>query len=519
MSACDIPSARIRLEYKYTTGAELPLIQQPDTASNTTGHYPRRPNRERIVIDLTLPEPEPQATAESQVYDQVTSVRVGAQRPVVIHQTRVPQPSSQGNHQIGLEVTVPAPLAKERVAHQASDVQRKSVGPSLPERSRQSDVENSGLTQGTPQSPLQVNPQIAQQPVLQLAPQPVTQAIPQFLPQLTPQPAGQVTFQQIHPLPPKPDASTVASTAPLLSSTPLLQTTIALPPKPPVSAAASPETTLHQIPPISSAFIPQGAPESAAAVQIAEDAQRTRSQNSKTRIFIDLTEVDSDDSDDEVIELSSDESTTGNVQDFRYSSANQFTGQAVIRRRDGAKGFALFMQNMEPISANIHCHTLWTDGSLMQGRGFSGGLAGGAVVWRTRPGVSWKCLKRRMMHRTRDSNLPEVMAVSMAMGKAVELVRTARTTRRNALNDEVLIFTDSSFTVTLVGNAWRGVSQTTRNWPHMKPWMDELLVSYGTLRTMGVRVEVHWVPGHSGVEGNSQAHSAARAATQLSYVL
>ncbi|KAJ5702650.1 hypothetical protein N7488_010198 [Penicillium malachiteum] len=504
--------ARVQVHYRSRT----PLIQQPDTVYNTTGYYSRRPHRERIVIDLTLPEPEPQATAESQVYDQVTSVRVGAQRPVVIHQTRVPQPSSQGNHQIGLEVTVPAPLAKKRVAHQASDVQREGVGPSPPERLRQSHVENYGLTQGTPQSPPQVNPQIVQQPVLKLAPQNVTQAISQFLPQLTPQPAGQVTFQQIHPLPPKPDASIVASTAPLLSSTPLIQTPIALPPKPPVSAAASSATTLHQIHPISSAFVPQGPPESAAAVQIAEESQRTRPQNSETRIFIDLTE---DDSDDEVIELSSDESTTGYAQDFRYSSANQFTGQAVIRTRDGAMGFALYMQNMDPINANIHCHTLWTDGSLLQGRGLSGGLAGGAVVWRNRPGVSWKCLKRRMMHRTRDSNLPEVMAVSMAMGKAVELVRTARTTRRQALNDEVLIFTDSSFAVTLVGNAWRGVSQTTRSWPHMKPWIDELLVSYGTLRTMGVRVEVHWVPGHSGVEGNSQAHLAARAATQFHYVL
>ncbi|KAJ5716570.1 hypothetical protein N7493_008481 [Penicillium malachiteum] len=499
--------ARVQVHYRSRT----PLIQQPDAASTTTVSYPRRPNRERIVIDLTSSEPEPQATAENQVYDQVTSVRIGDQRPVVIHQTRVSQPSSQGNHHIGLEVTVPAPLAKKRVKYQASDLQRAGVVHFPPERLRQSEVENHGLNQAIPQSLPQVNPQIGLQPILELAPQPVTQTIPQFIPQLTPQPAGQVIIQKIHPLPPKPDAST----APLLSSNPLIPTPIALPPKPPVSAEASPATTLARIPPISPAFVLQGPPESSAAVQIAEDSQRIRSQNSETRIFIDLTENDSDDEVDEVIELSSDESTTGNVRDLRYSAANQFTGQAVIRTRERAMRFALYMQNLQPINGNIHCHTLWTDGSLVQGRGLFGGSAGGAVVWRNRPGAGWKSLKRRVTHPTRDSNLPEVMAVSMAMKKAVELVRTARASRTNALHDEVLIFTDSSFAVTLVGNAWRGVRQTTRTWPDMKPWIDDLLVSYGTLRTMGVRVEVHWVPGHSGVEGNSQAHLAARASIQL----
>ncbi|KAJ6007454.1 hypothetical protein N7540_011430 [Penicillium herquei] len=390
---------------------------------------------------------------------------------------------------------------------QASDLQRDCIVPFPPERYRQSEVETSRIPQAIPQSLPQANSQFVLQNVSRIRPLPVTRIIPEFLPPLTPQPARQVILQQIHPLPPKPDASTVTFTAPVLSSNPPPPRAVVLPPKPPVSAAASTATSLHHIPPTSTALVLQGPPASAAAVQISEGFQRVRSQNLDTRIFIDLTE---DDSDDEVIRLSSDDSTTGDAGDLHYSSANQFTGRTVIQPRFTAKTFATHMQDKPPVNANTHSHTLWTDGSLVAGR-----RAGGAVVWRNHPGDNWKSLKRRIPYDTRDSNLPEIMAVSMAMDKAVDLVRAARSTRNTALQDEVFIFTDSTFTIRVVKSAWRGNRGARRGWYYIRPWVDELLESYGKLRTMGVRVELHWVPGHHGVEGNMMAHHAARASIQL----
>ncbi|KAJ5737701.1 uncharacterized protein N7483_002826 [Penicillium malachiteum] len=464
--------------------SRTPLIQQPDTASTTTVYSPGRLEREKIVIDLTTPEPEPEAASENRVYDQVTSVRVGSQQTVVIHQASVPQPAIQGKHQIGLEVPDPASWTEKRVMCQASDLQRDRVFHSSPERYRQSEVETYRITQAIPQSLPQVTSQFVLQPVSRIRPEPVTGIISQYLSPLTPQPARPTILQKIHPLPPKPDASTVSSTTPALSSNPLIPTEAVLPPRPPVSAAG---------------------------VQTSGDFQRVRSQNLETCIFIDLTE---DDSDDEAIRPRSNESTTGRVRDARYSAATQFTGRTVVESRFRARVFAEHMMMRPPIDGHTHCHTLWTDGSLVGGR-----RAGGAVVWRNHPEDDWKSLKRRINFETSDSNLPEVMAVSMAMDKAVDLVRTARSTRNTALLDEVFIFTDSTFTVRVVRSAWIGSRGARRGWYFIRPWVDQLLESYAELRAMGVRVELHWVPGHSGVEGNSMAHNAARESTRLSFGL
>ncbi|KAJ5114041.1 hypothetical protein N7456_002575 [Penicillium angulare] len=178
-----------------------------------------------------------------------------------------------------------------------------------------------------------------------------------------------------------------------------------------------------------------------------------------------------------------------------------------VRARSSALDFAKDMVDVPNIWGFLHCHIVWTDGSLPRN-----GMGGSAIVWKVGLGERWRSLRRKLTFQTDRSEFAELHGLGMAVEKAINLVKEARDTRQAPLIDQVVILTDCTSCMYMVRDHY-----LDRYGPP-QIFNSTLRLITGALRLlkrMGVVVEFHWVPGHSGVLGNDLADSEARSAARM----
>lgn len=157
----------------------------------------------------------------------------------------------------------------------------------------------------------------------------------------------------------------------------------------------------------------------------------------------------------------------------------------------------------------------WTDGSITESRvdrqEYRSGIG---IVWKTNHAVEiWEERSYSLLGRYCSNNV-ELLAVSEALKIAVQLCRAADT--RSTLPGGqrvscITVYTDSRYVIQVLNN-----SPLSSSWGHVSSMdMAKLKECAYKLKDMGIDVEVRWVKGHAGVEGNVRAdyvaHRAARA--------
>ncbi|KAJ5272413.1 hypothetical protein N7478_007538 [Penicillium angulare] len=177
-----------------------------------------------------------------------------------------------------------------------------------------------------------------------------------------------------------------------------------------------------------------------------------------------------------------------------------------IRRRPNALDFAKEMLDMPTISGSLHYHIFWTDGSLPRH-----GNGGAAVVWKAELWGKWKSL-RRQLRQPDHSNLTELHGIEMAVGQALKLVQEDRGVRQTPLTDQVVILTDCTSCLNMIEDHYLDRYRSPRIYLSSVRLITGCLTD---LRKMGVIIELHWVPAHSGIFGNELADREARSAARI----
>jgi ribonuclease HI len=156
------------------------------------------------------------------------------------------------------------------------------------------------------------------------------------------------------------------------------------------------------------------------------------------------------------------------------------TGQVIIEDRSTAIEKALIASTRE--------NNMFTDGSRLES-----GNVGCAVTWRTSP-MEWKT------HKMHLGNNKEIFDAELfAIAEALKL--SNRQLIGNKQTNTIQIYTDSSAALRRMQDANPGPGQG----------ITEIIVQRERiLRHAGWKIEYHWVPGHSKVEGNEVADKAAK---------
>ncbi|KAF3395798.1 hypothetical protein F1880_006601 [Penicillium rolfsii] len=185
-----------------------------------------------------------------------------------------------------------------------------------------------------------------------------------------------------------------------------------------------------------------------------------------------------------------------------------FRGVIVHRRAEEALGFAWKMETCTIKTDQAHRHIFWTDASIV-----FGACAAGAVVWKQPPLWAWKAQGFPYPHLTTSTEVVEMFAIAQALKRAVDDVKQSQ---GDAVKDldvqithEVFVFTDSINALTRVENDAQG--------NHARKTSQQALsiIEYSIIpHDLGAKVELHLVPGHNGVPGNTRAHGAAYAAAK-----
>lgn len=157
----------------------------------------------------------------------------------------------------------------------------------------------------------------------------------------------------------------------------------------------------------------------------------------------------------------------------------------------------------------------WTDGSIVESRvdrqEYRSGIG---IVWKMNQSIEvWEERSYSLLGRYCSNNM-ELLAVSEALKIAVQLCRIAATQPDSQDAQRVsciTVYTDSRFVIQVLSNP-----PLSDPWKHASSLdMAKLKECAYKLKDMGIDVEVRWVKGHAGVEGNVRAdyiaHRAAKA--------
>lgn len=187
---------------------------------------------------------------------------------------------------------------------------------------------------------------------------------------------------------------------------------------------------------------------------------------------------------------------TRTAENLPWTNVPKFTGTVNYQKEALAFKYALdtYMLRTESCRRPI----FWVDGTV------SGEHAAAAVAFRKDPrslGSDW-IIKTYGVYKALESDKAETLAILQALQYAVTLVWPDSNEQR-----VVTVFSDSR--ATLEKTEAYEASEEKRS-----PLAEEVLVATKTLTDQGVRVELHWVPGHERVPGNTLADIVAKRAVK-----
>lgn len=197
-------------------------------------------------------------------------------------------------------------------------------------------------------------------------------------------------------------------------------------------------------------------------------------------------------------------------QNTEPKGAGRFRGIIGHKRAQEALDFAWKMENCVMKTGSTHRHIFWTDGSIVYRA-----CAAGAVVWKQQPSWKWMSEGFAYPYLTESTDVVEMFAIAHALKRAVDEVKQSLSDAGKDLHleitHEVFVFTDSLGALTGVERDTLEKGARVR----ITSEQAHTIIKYSIdLDNLGAKVELHLVPGHSGVPGNDNAHAAAYAAAQ-----
>lgn len=215
---------------------------------------------------------------------------------------------------------------------------------------------------------------------------------------------------------------------------------------------------------------------------------------------------------------------------WRATPELQFCGDIIIEEsREDA--IATAKEISSKTNVNSQHMAFFVDGSLIpkpkkkSKRSISGSksdsapLCGAAVIYRSsEDSQDWHETYISLLHE-RNSDQAEISAVAEGLVVATTKMmhfksQNSAELERMAINYKVTIFTDSQRALTTVDKL-RGEKFIADDRVRSNPITRKFITRSQYLRRIGVHLELRWVPGHSGVEGNVRADVAARKAAKV----
>lgn len=166
---------------------------------------------------------------------------------------------------------------------------------------------------------------------------------------------------------------------------------------------------------------------------------------------------------------------------------------------------------------------IFVDGSLVwKPNGTSGSIAhlGAAVVYKSLDGSQgWEKRRYFAISKERNSHKAELFAIAQGAAVAIELINRLRRRNSNcsekmATSYRVTIFSDCRSALGQVKHL-REISSGAKAQLCSDPNICKLIMRSQRLHQIGVHLELCWVPGHFGVEGNVHADEAAQQAAKI----
>lgn len=197
----------------------------------------------------------------------------------------------------------------------------------------------------------------------------------------------------------------------------------------------------------------------------------------------------------------------------------QFYGDIIVEQSK-SDAIAMAVEASSKTFADNQHIVIFVDGSLVdKAKDKSGSIAhlGAAVVHLSFEGSqSWPERRYFALSKKRNPENAEVFAIAQGTAVAIELIKRLRRQRRQngngsgemAANYRVTIFTDCRQALERI-KTLRGKNSAVKAQMCSDPSICKLIMRSQRLHQIGVHLELCWVPGHLGVEGNDRADKAA----------
>lgn len=214
---------------------------------------------------------------------------------------------------------------------------------------------------------------------------------------------------------------------------------------------------------------------------------------------------------------------------WKATSDLQFCGDIIIEQsREDAIATAKEVSSKS--NANGHHMAFFVDGSMFMEpkkkskSSISGSksslvtLCGAAVIYKSsEDSQDWHERHISLLHE-RNSDQAELSAVAEGLADATTKMMHFKSKNRVefekiASNYKVIIFTDSQRALTMVDKL-RGEKFVAEDQVRSHPIIRKIITRSQYLHRIGIHLELRWVPGHSGVEGNDRADAAAQRAAK-----
>lgn len=204
------------------------------------------------------------------------------------------------------------------------------------------------------------------------------------------------------------------------------------------------------------------------------------------------------------------------------TSELQFYGDVTIEQSPSDAIAAAAEASSKPFADDQHI-VIFVDGSLVwKPNGTSDSIArlGAAVVHRSLDGSQgWEVRRYSAISKERSSHKAELFALAQGAAVAIELItrlrrRNSRCPEKMATSYRVAIYSDHQSALKQAKNL-REKNSSDKAQVCSDSNICKLILRSQRLHQIGVHLELCWVPGHLGVEGNVQADEAAQQAAKL----
>lgn len=200
----------------------------------------------------------------------------------------------------------------------------------------------------------------------------------------------------------------------------------------------------------------------------------------------------------------------------------QFFGDITIEQSPSDAIAAAVKASSKSFAEDQHI-VIFVDGSLVwkpNDKSDSIAHLGAAVVYKSPEGSQdWQVRRYCALSKERNPENAEVFAIAQGAAVAIELIKRQRRQRRQngsgsgkkASNYRVTVFTDCRSALERIKKL-RGKKPAVKTQMCSDPNICKLIMRSQRLHQIGVHLELCWVPGHFGVEGNVRADKAAQLA-------